>query len=461
MDATKNREESSVRVVDFGRPRVSLHANTDTAQSWQDRILHKEVAQPGDKEQSSTQGYHSGDVPWPFDYEVARDFRTVNGHHSSCLAAKIQSTVGLGFKGPKRKATMQEAQDVAMGLQTQEQLDETLEEPSPAYEKLDPLTDCGFQDVLQDVAEDFVELGTGYFEVVRTRSGQVTGIHHLPAHHVRVHQEDRLNYHYVVTGGGLDHETKFDLRMARWGDSGFRERLAIPETEKVSEVVAVRQASTRSKRYGFPDWLAAVPSVELVQMHRQHVYDFFNNRGVPEFMLFILGKKLSDEDWDKVQQSVKAHVGLGNSYKSLALNLEGDPETLKIQLERLGLDGGASVEGQFQEIGDANGMDIVSAHRVPPLLAGIMIPGKLGASNELVNALLAFQTLVIGPFQTTFEHVLWNAFGAALGIERKDLKLKTILDKLDLGKMDTVSKMRQPLQQAQQEGRDLNSGTKK
>lgn len=454
------------RVLTIRRPRVALYGQDTSSRSWQERILAKEAAQPGDEEQTSNQGTYEGEVPRPFNYEEARKFRTQNGHHSSCVASKIQASIGLGFKGPRREATAQQVLAVAEGRKRQEDLDEDLDEDSPVYAVLDPLCDISFQDVFQDVIEDFIELGVGYIEVVRDVSGKIRGLHHCPAHHTTVYRETRHDYHYLVQGPGLSLEDgRTDVRFARFGDlDSYRVRNSIGPAVAVSELIAIRQASSRSKVYGFPDWLAAVPSVELVQMHRQHSYDFYNNRGVPEFMLFVLGQKLPEKDWALLQDAVQANIGQGNSYKSVVINLEGDPETLKIQMERLGLDGGASTEGQFQEVTDSLAMDIVSAHRVPPLLAGIMIPGKLGASNELVNALIAFQELVIGPFQKTICSALKNSLGdtekAGLGLDPKDFKLRTIVDKFDLKKMDTVSKMKQPMQEAQAEGRDLTAGRK-
>ena len=473
------------RVASISRQRVSLyagnHAQSDQAQSWQDRILtplvrlDKEAAKPGDPEQSSRQGIFQGEVPRPFNYEEAMNFRTQNAHHSSCIAAKIQAMVGLGFAGKKKppaqpvpagaapvvkEAAAQAAKLAGVPAPSMEEPDE---DPSPLYKILNPLCDVSFQDVLQDVGEDFVEAGVGYFEIVRDRSGVIRGIHHIPARHTSVFVEDRYNYHYLVQCPGLSMDTQFEIRFARYGDmEKFRARRSIPPEIPVSEVIAIRQASSRSKYYGFPDWLAAVPSVELVQMHRQHSYDFYNNRGVPEFMGFFIGQKLGDKEWSAITEAVKANVGLGNSYKSIVANITAPPETLKIQFERLGLDGGASTEGQFKEVTDSLAMDIVSAHRVPPLLAGIMIPGKLGASNELVNALIAFQTLVIGPFQQTFTEALKNSLGdnskSGLGISPEDFKFKTILDKFNLNKVATVGAMRQPLAEAQAEGRDLEAG---
>ena len=114
----------------------------------------------------------------------------------------------------------------------------------------------------------------------------------------------------------------------------------------------------------------------------------------------------------------------------------------------------------------SNGMMIVSAHGVPPLLAGIQIPGKLGSTNELPNALMAFQALVIQQAQKVISSALINTLGNAtlnggLGLGADNFRLRKITDVISLSKMDTVSRMRQTVPEAKSEGRDLEAGLKK
>jgi hypothetical protein len=117
---------------------------------------------------------------------------------------------------------------------------------------------------------------------------------------------------------------------------------------------------------------------------------------------------------------------------------------------------------------------IVSAHRVPPILAGILIPGKMGAANELPNSIMAFQTLVIGPMQTIWQSILGatlgGKFNGGLGLKPKDFEFKSIVDAMadglqklnpQKGAADTLGGMRSTLPEAAAEGRNLNDGVKK
>lgn len=384
----------------------------------------------------SNQGVAVGRKPHPFDFNSARLFKINNVQHSTCVQATKQALVGLGF----------DAEDT-----------ET---------KLDPFCEISLQDSLGDVAEDYIDTGNGYLEVVRDQGGAITGLHHLPSSDVDIYIEDATyNRHYRIrskaeTGGNIIGGRVF----ARFGErEALMSRMKDLNVATVSEVIHFRQSTNMSRWYGYPRWLAATASIELVQALHQFSFDFFINRGVPEFILFIKGGKVDKKDWTKIEESIKATIGVGNQHKTMALNLT-DPE-LEIQVERLAMDG-AGDSSMLRDMSETLSLNIVSAHGVPPLLAGILIPGKLGATNELPNALQAFQALVIGPMQKTFQKTLSVTLGnpkfnGGLGLNPKSFKLKRVLDEIDLGTMDTVGRMRQPVAEANAQGRDLKAGLKK
>lgn len=409
----------------------------------------------------SQQSISPGEKPQPFDMREALKFKLSNVHHSRCIKAKVASTVGLGF------------------------YDDMI------AEELDPLcrSSGSWQETLNDVDEDCWDLGNGYLEIVREApngAAPIVGIHHVPAAEVRIVIEDvRYNMHYLASGnreggdqrlfakfGDLDDFLSGDRKGAAFLGSSAEQRAE----RKVAELIHFRTPSSLSRFYGFPDHLCAVQSIELRQALSQHNYDFFNNRGVPEFMLFILGQKLAKEDWDKVQSALKNHIGLGNAWKSTALNIP-NKETV-VQVEKLALEG-KSDAAVFSNMADTLALEIVSAHGVPPLLAGIALPGKMAATNELPNALMAFQTLVIGQAQRLRENTLAMTLGdkarnGGLTLRRKNLLgrfqvdpttgkrkkvagLRTILDDIDIGAMDTVARMKEPIAGS---GRDPAEGLK-
>ncbi len=411
-------------------------------QSWIENLCKALGSEDGASNQVSLSGVRG----LPFNIPAIKKLSISNPHHAACIRAKRASTVGMGFV-------------------TDGDTDENMEPArrrklrSKAARLLDPLCRVSFQDVIDDVDEEVWQVGNGYMEVVRASEGEkITGIYHVPANDIRIYVEQNgLDWHYEQS----DSEGGTPKKFARFGDlEDFRARMNIPGDQRVAEIIHFRLPSSHHRWYGYPDWLAAVSSMELSSCLHQHTHDFFLNRGVPEFILFLLGRKIDGDNWKRIENSMKAHIGKGNSHKSMVLNLTDTD--MKVQLEKLALEGKTDSK-DFSSLADALALEVVSSHGVPPLLAGIQIPGKLGATNELPNALRAFQLLLIGPAQRSFTTTLDCTLGdpdlnGGLGLTEGDFVLRAITDELDLEQMATSASMRQTEPEAAAQGRDLDDG---
>lgn len=424
---------------------------------------------------SSSQGTDTGIKEHPFDYDMVARFQTANPHHGRCIHTKVSATVGLGFETEADKARMRAKRQ---GLPEPDSSAE--QEISKVDTVLDPLTRHSWQDLLNDVAEDYWQTGNGFIEVVRQElkdDSDVIGLYHIPAREVKVNVEDRrYNYHFEVTSpddvggsrlfarfGDLERFVEAHKEGSTRSTPGQLGRLQITTGSDgqrgiiTSEVIHIRRPTSLSRWYGFPDWLSAVPSIELAQMLIQHNYDFFLNRGVPEFMLLLFGQRLDKATRATLEKTLQPVTGLGNSHKSVIVSL---PLNSKAQMEKLALE--HSADGQmFSAMSDNLGLQILSAHGVPALLAGIQIPGKLGASNEMVQAMIMFQILVISPAQRIFERTLTKCLGdenTGLDLSAGDFTLNKLLTQIDLPALDTVARQRQDPTEASAQGRTPDQG---
>lgn len=454
----------------------------DAVTNPEDGSLQSRLFKAQGEEGHSGQGVQLGEQMHPYDFHQVKSMLTANEHHSACINTKVSATVGLGFidgqedvvqESPITESIKPPGSDVRTGLPAPEQL------PMPKTTKIytdskvdlamNPLCMISATDLLHDICEDYWSAGNGMIEVVRERAGMtIVGLHHLPSEEAHIFLEDtQYNFHYVIKSAG----DASDRRFSRFGDwEDFEKRagkqdigfeLADLETDSefVSEVIHFRQPSSLSRWYGFAKWLSAVPAIELAQMLMQWKFDFFLNRGVPEFIFLLTGAKLKPDVWKKIEDALKSNIGMGNSHKSLALNVA----SAEVKMEVIKLAAESKGEDTFAMTKESLGLSIVTAHGVPPLLAGIQIPGKLGATNELPNALAAFQLLVIGPAQRLFQQTLAVTLGADNGIdgvESEDFAFTKITEEIDIGQMDTVARMRQSPMQAADEGRDLDEGPK-
>jgi hypothetical protein len=441
-------------------------------------LLRKEV--PAQREAASKQGTMPGRRYHPFDMQAVIDFDDANEYHSACISAKVGATVGLGFVTEAEKEYREKVKQLTLAGDPPLLSVRDLPEPEKTLAKVDkilnPLCRISWMDTLLQVGQDFEHTGAGYLEIVRNDQGKITGIHHIPAPSVYIFLEDnRGTHHFEVEG--FDGVDLTPLRFAPFGQKEeFLQRLASPELsaeiqmvtsgevdrDSVSEVIQIRMPSSKDRWYGRPTWLSCVATIELMQMMMQHNFDYYLNRGVPEMMLFFKGISFGDTEWKAITDALKNHIGLGNTFKTLALQIPEFSDNADIQIERIGESSDTLDKLSSSRENLATG--IVSAHKVPPLLAGIQIPGKLGATNELPNALMAFQLLCIRQRQLIFYQALGSTladprFGVE-GLSPEDFELKKITDEIDVGTMDTVSRMRQSPMQAKNEGRDLKAGTK-
>jgi hypothetical protein len=400
--------------------------------------------------------------------DAARRMRDLNTTHATCIDAKRASSVGMGHRD-------QEIHDV-----------------------LDPLCRFGWQDVLDATGDDYFDHGDGFVEVVWDEGrNNVLGLNHMDGAdvHVVIEQQDRSEeYHYQVTSGGIARET---VAMAAFGDLlALRARyeanggmvrnglsapgasLAAPLGGRIvnSEVIQFRMSSSRDPYQGYPDWVAATPPIELAQALVRHEFDFHFNRGVPELLVTFFGHKFNNDDWNAIKGIFAAGQGLGNSRKTAAIQIPSTTETAAVQVDKLAMDG---TRDEFGPKADALAMLIATAHGVPPLLANILLPGKIGAANEGPNALLLFQKRKLGQVQRMFSRVLAATIGSGVALsqvkggakrltadqflgkafEGKQIDevtqmpiyheqgngFKTVLDGMTLGAQQTMASMKEPL----------------
>lgn len=265
-------------------------------------------------------------------------------------------------------------------------------------------------------------------------------------------EQKKPHYHFEVDG-----QNASTIKMARFGDvEGLKIRVKLTQPQ-ITEVIRFKQPTSQNPHYGLPSWLACTSWLELAQMVMQYNFDYFQNRAVPDLMIIFTGKKIEKTDMDEFKKSIKETVGAGKRHRTITASFP-DPE-LKVMVERLNSDN----REKFEDLWSTIQLQIVSAHRVPPLLAGVTLPGKMAAANELPNALIAFQTLYLDQHQRIFSQVLGQTLGspeAGLGLTPDMFKLKKITDYYDMGQVDTMSRMRQTVTDAQLQGRKLENGLK-
>jgi capsid portal protein len=431
-----------------------------------------------EKEANSNVASQSGtkELQRPLDMEATIRLKDMSTHHLSCIQTKKNATVGLGFYGKDElietgKSLEQEIGDANKNTsvaQIVSLLQGNQRVNSKVDDELDPLTVMpgGFAQELDQTAEDFMDTGTGYLEVVRgnlDNAEEITYVGWIRASTLTATTVDgRLRYYkYVDPSGGTKYWPLFGLANKEWMFTEGPYKDSKVTRDKVSEIIPFILPSNRVKYYGYPDWLAGAVDIDLVRLSKQYKADFFHNRGVLDFILTIIGDKLSKEQLASVENMIKGSIGEGNNYKSGVLQFQN--KDVKVQVDKLAME--AQTEEQFAKDSEVFSQNIVSAHRIPPLLANILIPGKLGATNEYINALIGAQLLTFGPYQQIFQRTLSRTLGnpdenGGLGLGPEDFRLRTVTSQINITGLDTVSRMRSEATSPENADRDMEDGVK-
>lgn len=399
--------------------------------------------EPVPKSSNSTNTELKGIIehPHPINWDAIHKLKDVSGHHNSCIQTKKCCTMGLGFvddgEGLSKIKNDEEARQLAESM-----LSGRAYVNSKVDDILNPLCTFNFYHQFNQIVEDFMDMGQGYMEVVRDSSDRITALSFIPYGHLRaITYNGHLYFRYSCLGAfGQDKFfSMFGLSEKEWlMDTVYKNENIDPLS--VSEIVPFILPSNRQRFYGYPDWVSACIDIELLKKAKQYKSDFYWNRGVIDKFISVIGE-CGPDTWDKLVLDIKGTVGGKRNFGTVLLNLADTESTVNVQ--DLGVTDGT--EDQYAADSETITQSIVSAHGVPPLLANILIPGKLGASNEFINSLISFQLLRVNLYQSIIEKTLASTLGSDEGVEglsEDDFRLRTITGQIDVLHMDTIGKMR-------------------
>lgn len=421
--------------------------------------------EPQASNQNPSINYQVLGVPHPINYLTVKSLKDISPHHSACIEAKVNASIGLGFVSDSTaeesisnpSASVQQDSQIINDVMTGQSYVVT-----EADKALDPLCFNSFYHNLSQSVEDFFDCGTGYMEVVR-RGTEIKYINWIPVEDLYVFLvQDKGNadvfifYRYVYASSGS--YSRYFCPFGLENKKKCNELLYNNQEDEdnISEVIDFIDPSNRCRWYGYPKWLSAVPEIDLFKRTLQYKSDYYTNRGVLDYILAVSGDNIDSDEWAKIEEYIQSSVGGGNNFKALALKLATENT---IELLKLASDG--KKEEQSGEDCELLSRFIVSAHRVPPILANILVSGKLGAANETVQAIIAFQLLCIGKAQRIIQSRLASTLGGPEGVKGltpESFRLKTITSQLNIKGLDAASRTKE--EASAQPDRDFNEGLK-
>ncbi|GAB5520328.1 MAG: hypothetical protein RhofKO_25790 [Rhodothermales bacterium] len=321
-------------------------------------------------------------------YSTLLYFFDTNTIHRACIDIKAQLIGGLGW------SLVTEDEDTSQD-KVYAALHELLSNPQPERtlgEGRDTLTE-----ILYQFVTDWDSLGNAYLELPRNANGQVAEIYHVRAAKMRRDLKPCGGYHEVRSG-----TVKASFR-------GWNAEMP----QEANEVVHLREYDPLDDFYGMPTWLPSLAAQLLDRTAVEYNTHLFQNGLMAHFAIIVEGGKLEKSEIAGIKRYVKNNAtGIRNAGRGMVLQHASG--TVKIRIEKLNMD---VKDLMIDKLRGGLRDEVISGHRVPPRLLGVMHAGALGGGGEVEGQLKIFMQSVIRPKQQRLEDFLNHTIVASYGGE--------------------------------------------
>ncbi len=393
--------------------------------------------------QDPTEPVHIGFdiVPPPFDLLFTNQLREVSPALSKAITAMKTNVFGFGWE-LERAPHVEKDDDLPDAAQEEKELLSRLL-TYPNHEQ-------SFIEVGSEMHDDYEAVGRGYIEVVRTIAGDIIELHPLPAYSMRITPIDTETTTFtqrIRAGDGTFYEQPRRARFRRhvqmingqkkvyfkeFGDPrpiSWKDGEPTSSRKELASEVLVFTQGPNYANYGQPRWYPALRSV--LGAHKAAVvnYSFFENKGIPPYILSVSGGHVPQDTVDEMQRFFRDTIqGLDNYHKGLIIEavpmnvgeVEGEKlSTPTIRFEPLTKF--INNDAQFLRYLERTDNDIVQLYRLPPIYFGS--EKQYNFATALAAVRLAEQQ-VFDPERRRFEHRFNATILSDLSINFWSLKLK-------------------------------------
>ena len=151
--------------------------------------------------------------------------------------------------------------------------------------------------------------------------------------------------------------------------------------------------------YGLPEYLSALNSAWLNEAATLFRRKYYQNGAHAGYILYMTDAAQSSSDVDKMRQAMRDTKGLGNFRNLFMYAPNGKADGIKIlPLSEV------ATKDDFFNIKKASRDDLLSAHRVPPQMMGI-IPDNAGGFGDVEKAAQVFVRNELTPLQERMKEI--------------------------------------------------------
>lgn len=162
---------------------------------------------------------------------------------------------------------------------------------------------------------------------------------------------------------------------------------------EADQVFHLIEPDINQELYGLPEYLSALNSAWLNESATLFRRKYYQNGAHAGYILYMTDAAQSSSDIERMRQAMRDTKGIGNFRNLFMYAPNGKPDGIKIlPLSEV------ATKDDFFNIKKASRDDLLSAHRVPPQMMGI-IPDNTGGFGDAVKASQVFVRNELTPLQ--------------------------------------------------------------
>lgn len=332
----------------------------------------------------------------PYEFDELAALLTVNTAHYRACRTKASDTAGLGWN----LVPAYDGADEASGAdEERERIEGFLTDPSP---------NKTLRETLEAVAYDYESIGWGFLEVVRTPAGDLQEINHIPAHTMRAHEDGKrfvqirgtrkVWFLDIAAANPWDIDPEADPQFVN-SETGELTAEAPEDDVLGNAVIPFINYTPLSSWYGLPDHIPAIGSIAGNKAIQDYNWGHISNNTIPQYAVVVQGADLGEELEETIISYFRDHVK-GENRATLVIPIPYGDDEVSVKFERLAQDPG---DGGFLDLRDANTVEVLMAHGVPPYRVAWAVMGSLGG-NLGKDMDEIYKNAVIEARQETIEH---------------------------------------------------------
>jgi len=220
---------------------------------------------------------------------------------------------------------------------------------------------------------DFLVFGNAFFEKRLSETGRVLKLEASPAKYTRRGVEADT-YWYVPT-------------------------FSNPHQFMPGSVFHLLEPDINQELYGMPEYLSALNSAWLNESATLFRRKYYQNGAHAGYIMYVTDAAQSSTDVEELRQAMRSSKGLGNFKNLFFYAPNGKPDGIKIvPLSEV------ATKDDFFNIKKVSAEDLMSAHRVPPQMMGMM-PNNASGFGDVIKAAQVFVRNELTPLQERIKEI--------------------------------------------------------